>query len=378
MAIFNFLKSQLIDIVEWNQTDAQAETISWRFPRGDNEIKNGAKLIVREGQMAVFVNMGKLADTFGPGMYTLETKNLPILSNLMGWKYGFESPFKCEVYFISTKRFTDQKWGTGNPVMMRDQDFGMVRIRAYGSYAMQVVDGPAFLRQLLSTDPSFQVVDISGQLRNLIVTRFSDAVASSNIPVLDLASNLDELSTYCQQRIGADFQSMGLGVPMFFVENISLPDNVEKALDKRTSMGIVGNMDQYMRFQAAEAMEAAAANPSGGAAGIGVGLGAGMAMANQFVGAFQGAPQGAAGAPAPPPMPGAAPPPMPAVLWYAGVRGQQLGPFDDGVLAEQVRNRVIGKDDLVWKAGMAQWTKAGELPELAAHFASVPPPMPGA
>lgn len=380
MSLFRFMRNQLIDIVEWNQTEAQADALSWRFPRADNEIKYKAKLIVREGQMAVFVNMGQLADVFGPGMYTLETKNLPVLSTLMGWKYGFESPFKAEVYFISTRRFVDLKWGTSTPITMRDAEFGMVRIRAYGSYALQVVDGPTFLRQLLSTNPSFQVMDVSGQLRNLIVTRFSDKVASSGIPVLDLASNLNELSEYCRERIASDFAEMGLGVPMFFVENISLPDNVEKALDKRTSMGVIGNLDNYMRFQAAEAMEAAAANPGQGAAGIGVGLGAGMAMAQQFVGAMpglSGAPAGGAGAAAPPPMPGAAPPPMPAAAWYAGVKGQQLGPFDEGVLADEIRARVIGRGDLVWKAGMASWTKAGELPELQAYFAAVPPPMPG-
>ncbi|MDK2972416.1 MAG: hypothetical protein PWP23_2171 [Candidatus Sumerlaeota bacterium] len=369
MGLFSFIRTELIDIIEWNQT-SESDLMAWRFPRHDNEIKNGAKLIVREGQMAVFVNMGKLCDIFGPGMYTLKTENLPLLSTLMGWKYGFDSPFKCEVYFISTRRFLDLKWGTANPIIMRDREFGMVRLRAYGSFAIQVSDGAKFLREVLATDPQLQTYEIAGQLRNIIVTRFSDAVASSGIPVLDLAANLDELSKVGRERITNDLGEMGISVPIFLVENVSLPENVERALDKRTSMGIIGDMNQYMRFQAAESMEKAAENPGQGAAGIGVGLGAGMAMAQQFVGVMA---QPGAAAPAAP----GAPPPLPQTAqWFAGIGGQSAGPLDAAALQAQVSAGNVTRETLVWRQGMAAWTKAADVPELAPLFGSAPPPLP--
>lgn len=374
MSLFGFLRKQLIDIVEWNQQD-ESDLLAWRFPREDNEIKNGAKLIVREGQHAVFVNMGKLADTFAPGMYTLETKNLPILSNLMGWKYGFESPFKADAYFLATRRFVDLKWGTASPITMRDKEFGMVRLRAYGSYAMQVTNPPVFLRELLATDPAFRTYEIAGQLRSTIVTRLSDALASSGIPVLDMASNLDELSQYAQEKLNADFAEMGLSLPIFLVENISLPENVEQALDKRTSMGIIGNLDSYMKFQTAEALQAAAQNPGGGGAGLGAGLGAGMAMAQQMMNVT--APQQQAAAP--PPMPGTAPPPLPpSAVFFAAINGQQVGPFDSGVMREQITGGQVRRDTFVWRQGMADWAKAGEVDELRPLFANAPPPIPPA
>jgi membrane protease subunit (stomatin/prohibitin family) len=369
MAILRFLRNQLIDIVEWNQP-SESDVMAWRFPRNDNEIKNRARLIVREGQMAVFVNMGKLADMFGPGMYTLSTENLPILSALMGWKHGFESPFKCEVYFIATRRFLDLKWGTANPIIMRDREFGMVRVRAYGSYAMQITDSAAFLRQVLATDPSFQTYEIAGQLRNLIVSRLSNALASSNIPVLDLAANLTRLSEVGRDAVARDMAEMGISLPIFLVENISLPENVEKALDKRTSMGMIGDMGQYMRYQAAESMEVAAANPGGGAAGVGVGLGAGMAMAQQFVTAM-----GQPGA-APPPAPGMPPPVPTAAAWFAAIGGQAQGPLDEATLRAYAGTGGLTRETLVWRQGMAGWVAAGSVGELAGIFGSVPPPLP--
>lgn len=364
MSFLNFIKTELIDIIEWNQPDA-SDTMAWRFPRHDNEIKNGAKLIVREGQVAILVNMGKLADVFGPGMHTLSTSNIPILSTLMGWKYGFDSPFKCEVYFIATRRFMALKWGTANPFIMRDREFGPVRVRAFGSYAIQVSDPATFLRQVIATDPSLEAYEVTGQLRDFVVTRFTDAVASSNIPVLDMASNLDELGKFAQQRLTPDFAELGIALPTFLVQNVSLPENVEAALDKRTQMGVIGNLDQYMKLQAANAMEQAATNTSGGAAGAGVGLGAGFAMAQQMAQAMQ------------PSAPAAAPPPLPgAAAWFAGIAGRQEGPFDVPTLQGRVQSGGITRDTLVWKAGMANWTAAGQVPELAALFASVPPPLP--
>ncbi len=380
MSLFGWMKSQLIDIVEWNQ-ESGSDTMAWRFPRADNEIKYGAKLIVREGQKALFVNMGQLADVFDPGMHTLETKNLPVLSSIMGWKYGFASPFKCEVYFISTRRFMDLKWGTSNPITMRDREFGMIRVRAYGSYAIQITKPAVFLREILSTDPNFQVFQASGQLRNIIITRFSDTLASSGLPVLDMAANLNQLSEFSQQKLTADFDAMGFSVPIFLVENISLPENVEKMLDKRTSMSLVGNMDQFMKFQAATALEAAASNPGGGGEGMGMGmgLGAGMAMANTMMGAMGGGAIGGA-----PGAGGAAyggvgtmPPPLPgAVTFHVAIGGQQRGPLDASNLQSLAADGTLGKDTLVWKQGMPGWTKAGEVPDLAPLFASGPPPIP--
>ncbi len=368
MGLMNFLRGELIDIIEWNQESA-SDVMAWRFPRKDNEIKNGAKLVVREGQKAVLVDRGLIADVFNPGMHTLDTKNIPLLSKLMGWKHGFESPFKCEVYFVSTRRFTDLKWGTSNPIMMRDREFGMVRLRAYGSYAVQVGDATNFLRELISTDPQFETFEIAAQMRNMIVTRFTDAVASSGIPCLDMAGNLDELSDFCRKKLGGEFGEMGLTTPIFLVENISLPPNVEEALDKRTSMGLVGNLDQYMKFQAATALEKAASNPADGGAGMGAGLGVGMGMAQQMMGSMNQASQ--------PGMASGGPPPLPtAVQWFAGIGGQQAGPYAPEHLGAEIAAGRVTPDTVVWRQGMANWTKASEVPEVAAMFGAGPPPLP--
>src|SRR5262249_45342707 len=288
MGLGNWIGGQFIDIIEWTEP-SQNEILAHRFTRYKNEIKNGAKLIVREGQAAAFVKEGQLADVKTPGMYTLDTKNLPILSTILGWKYGFESPFKCEVYFISTRQWTDQKWGTQNPVMVRDPEFGPVRLRAFGTYAFKVTDPGTFLRELVATDPSFEAYEITAQFRNAIVSRFVDALGSAKIPMLDLAGNYEKVSTLALQRIAPEIAKMGVTLTQFFVENISLPPEVEAALDKRSQMGILGNLDQYAKFQSAEAIRDAAQN-AGGAAGLGAGLGAGMAVGNQMANAFaQGA-----------------------------------------------------------------------------------------
>src|SRR5215471_7854125 len=209
MGLGNWIGGQFIDIIEWTEP-SQNEILAHRFTRYKNEIKNGAKLIVREGQAAVFVREGQLADVKGPGMYTLDTKNMPILSTILGWKYGFESPFKCEVYFISTRQWTDQKWGTQNPVMIRDPEFGPVRVRAFGTYAFRVSDAATFLRQLVATDPSFETYEIANQLRNVIVSRIVDALGTSKIPILDLAGNYEKLSQVARERIAPEMQGMGL------------------------------------------------------------------------------------------------------------------------------------------------------------------------
>lgn len=362
MGFWDKLRGELIDIIEW--LDESRNTMVYRFERYGNEIKYGAKLVVREGQAAAFIDQGRLADVFEPGMYTLETKNLPILSTLQGWKYGFESPFKAEVYFVSTRNFTDLKWGTKNPVMMRDPEFGPVRLRAFGTYAIRVKDPAAFLRQIVGTNQQFTTEHISDFLRDMIVARFADLLGESRIPVLDLASNYDELGQFVAQRIGPAFIDYGLEITRLLIENVSLPPEVEAAMDKRTSMGIVGNLQAYTQFQAANAMEQAANNPSG-LAGGGVGMGMGFAMANQMGQAMRQSNDAAP--PAPPPVPTAA-------QYYLVLNGQQAGPFDAGTLRQYVQGGQLTRETLVWKPGMPDWMPAAQAAELTMLFG--PPPVP--
>jgi len=275
--------SQFIEVIEW--LDQTSNTLVYRFPVKDQEIKNGAQLIVRESQSAVFVLEGQIADQFPPGRYSIDGGNTPILSKLGAWKYGFNSPFKAEVYFVNTKQFTDLKWGTPNPVMMRDTDFGMVRLRAFGIYSMRVADPKAFIKDIAGTNAHFVTEDIEGQLKRTLVSGFSDALAESKIAALDLASNYDELSKFTRDKLSEEFKSFGLELIKFVVENISLPQEVEAAMDKRTSMGVIGDVGRYAQFQAADAMRDAAQNPSGGA-GTGAGLGAGFAIGNAMAGAM--------------------------------------------------------------------------------------------
>src|SRR5947199_7401419 len=278
--------AQFIEVIEW--LDDSSDTMLYRFPVRGQEIKNGAQLIVRESQAAVFVHEGQIADVFGPGRYNVEGGNTPVLSKLGAWKHGFNSPIKSEVYFVNTKQFTDLKWGTSNPVMMRDADFGMVRLRAFGIYSMRVADPREMIKQIAGTNARFVTEDIEGQLRRTLVSGFSDALGESKIAALDLASNYDELSQFARNKMGEEFKSYGLELTKFFVENISLPPEVEAAMHKRTSMRVIGDVGRYAQFQAADAMRDAAQNPSGGA-GIGAGLGAGFAIGNQMAGQMSNA-----------------------------------------------------------------------------------------
>lgn len=235
MGLWDKLMGEFVDVIEW--TDNTSDTMVYRFDRHGNEIKYGAKLTVRETQVAIFVNEGQVADVLGPGMYVLETKNLPLLSTLQHWDHGFQSPFKAEVYFFNMRQFTNLKWGTRNPVMLRDAEFGPVRLRAFGTYAMRIDDPRKFMQEILGTDGQFSVEEISDQLRNIIVSRFSNIVGAANIPVLDLAGNYDQLGQFVTQKIAPEFQSYGLKLTSILVENISLPEEVEKALDKRSKIG---------------------------------------------------------------------------------------------------------------------------------------------
>ena len=279
MGIFNAIKGQLIDVIEW--TDNSSKTIVHKYDMNGKEIMMGAQLTVRESQVAVFVNEGEIADVFEPGRYELQTSNMPILTALKSWKYGFNSPFKADVYFINTKQFLDQKWGTSNPVMMRDAEFGMIRVRAFGIYSFRVSEPVTFLKEVFGTSSHYTVDDIEGQLKRMLVSGLSDAIAESKIPALDLAANYEELGSYAAKAINPKMTALGLTLTDFVIENISLPEEVEKNIDKRTSMGVLGDLDKYSKYQAAEAMREAANNTSG-VAGMGVGMGAGAAMGQMF------------------------------------------------------------------------------------------------
>ena len=277
------INSQLIDVIEW--TDSSNNTMVHRYENQGKEIMMGAQLTVRESQVVIFVNEGKIADVFQPGRYELSTQNMPIMTALKSWKYGFKSPFQAEVYFINTKQFLDQKWGTSNPVMMRDTEFGMVRLRAFGIYSFRVSEPVTFLKEVFGTTELITVAGVEGQIKRTIVSALSDILAQSKIPALDLAANYDELGQFAINSLQPRMAPLGLKLESFVVENISLPQEVEQAMDKRTSMGVVGDLNKYTQFQAAEALRDAAQN-EGGSAGMGAGLGAGMAMGQMMQGAF--------------------------------------------------------------------------------------------
>jgi membrane protease subunit (stomatin/prohibitin family) len=372
MGLMDKLRTELVDIIEW--VDDSQHTLVWRFPRHQNQIKNGAQLIVRPGQQAVFVHQGKIADVFEPGQHRLATKNLPILSTLAGWKYGFDSPFKAEVYFVATSQITDLKWGTPNPVMMRDPDFGTIRVRAFGTYTMKAMDPKILLRELVGTDDDFETDEISELVRSIINSAFADVVAKSEIPVLDLSAHYHELSEQIRrlviERIDDEY---GLELPQLFVVNISVPAEVEQALDARSSMAAIGDMASYQQYQLGNAMPTAAANPAGGLAGAGVGLGMGLAMAGAMnPGAAQQVPAPQAAPQAPPP------PPPPAQAWHVAQNGQTLGPYGMEQVAQAIGAGQIGPDSLMWTAGMPGWLAAAQIQQLAGLFAPAPPPPPPA
>lgn len=280
MGIFDIVRGQLVDVIEW--TDSTPNTMVYKYDMNGKEIMMGAQLTVRESQAAIFVDEGQLADVFAPGRYELNTQNMPVMTALKAWKFGFNSPFKSDVYFINTRQFMDRKWGTANPVMMRDAEFGMIRIRAFGSFSFRVKDPAVFMKEVFGTSSLFTVEGVEGQIKSVVVSGLSDAIAQSKIPALDLAANYTELGQYVQQALSPKVEALGLALSGFVIENISLPEEVEKAIDKRTSMGVVGDLNRYTQFQAAEAMREAANNPSGGMAGMGVGMGAGAAMGQLF------------------------------------------------------------------------------------------------
>ena len=359
MGFWDKLFGEFVDVIDW--TDNSDNTMVYRFDRLGNEIKYGAKLTVRESQVAVFVNEGQIADVFEPGMYELETNNLPILTTLQNWPHGFESPFKAEIYFFNTRQFLNLKWGTKNPVMVRDPEFSAARLRAYGTYSIRVSDAVAFLKEVVGTDGRFTTDEITNQLRNLIVSNFSSIVGESGIPLLDLAANYDDLSSFITERIKPAFTEYGISLHNLMVENISLPPEVEKALDKRTSMGVIGDLKKYMDYQTAEALEAAANNPNGGGSD-GIGMGMGIAVAKAMTDGVMGTSH--------------SPPPVPTEkIYYIAINGHQTGPFTMPEMRSKASTNKLTRDSLVWSPGQNEWQAAKDIDSLDDVF-QTPPPVP--
>lgn len=377
MDIFSKIKEKLthefIDIIEW--LDYTDDTIAHRFERYQNEIKNGAKLIVREGQTAVFVNEGQLADVFTPGTYDLTTKNLPILATLKGWKYGFNSPFKAEVYFVNTHLFTDEKWGTKSPITLSDDRFGLVEIRAFGTYAFKISDAGKFIVDIVGTDNNFTNFEINEHLKSLIATRFTDTVGEANLPIELYAANTSELSETCQEVMQPEFLTVGISLEKFYIENVSMPEELKKEIFEYSRIDKL-DLDKLTKFKTAKAIEAAAKN-EGGTAGAGMGMGMGFVLAQQMGGMMS--PQ-MGGAVQRPQASAGVPPPMPTqVQYFYAVNGTQQGPVSFEQLQALFAGRTINRDSLVWKQGMANWTALKDVEELKSFLGgNTPPPLPNA
>jgi membrane protease subunit (stomatin/prohibitin family) len=370
MGLFDALRNEFIQIIEW--LDDSSDTLVYRFPVHEQEIKMGAQLTVRENQVALFINEGEVADLFKPGRYELSTQNMPIMTTLRSWKYGFDSPFKAEVYFFNTRLFTDLKWGTSNPVMMRDAEFGMIRVRAFGTYAMRIADAKEFFKNVVGTQGLTTTNDILGQLRSTIINHLSDIIAESKLSALDLASNYRELSVLAQKELAPSFASYGLDLARFNIDNISLPEEVEAAIDQRTKLGVFGDrLNQYAQMQTAESIKVAAANP-GGLAGAGVGLGAGMAMGQAMSGSFN-APPPPSGSAAPPPPPGSA---QNVPRWSLAIDGKTYGPYTDDALKAMMQGGQVAPTTQAWRPGAAGWAPLDTYSELSGGSSTPPPPPP--
>jgi membrane protease subunit (stomatin/prohibitin family) len=372
MGFFDKLKGELVDIIEWLD-DTNGQTLVWRFPRYQNEIKNGAKLTVRPGQSAVFVDQGRIADVFTEGMYELTTANMPILSTLKGWKHGFNSPFKSEVYFISTKAIAGLKWGTPQPLMMRDMDFGAIRIGAFGTYTLRCTDPKLLLKELVGTDGHYDTDELNQVMRSLIQQALADVIGEAKIPALDLLSSYSKLGELMKEKVKVQIDDeYGLDLTSLQIVNINVPESVQKAIDQRSAMGALGsstlgpapNLGAFQQFQMGNAVGNAGA---GGGIGAGMNMGMGLAMAGQMMNQQQQQPMMQA------------PPPMPqAQQWYFGINGQNVGPLAMEVVKQFVTMGQIKGDTLAWTNGQAAWTPAAQIPALAAFFGGGgPPPLPG-
>ncbi len=355
MGFWDKIFGEFIDVIDW--LDESNDTLVYRFERYNNEIKYGAKLTVRQAQAAVFVNEGEIADVLGPGIYELDTHNLPLLTTLQHWDHGFNSPFKAEVYFCNLRRFTDLKWGTKNPIILRDKEFGAVRLRAFGTYEIRIDDPKKFIEEIVGTNGHFSVDDISRQLRNIIISRFTDIVASSNIPVLDLAANYDQLGEFVTAKISKEFADYGLELPRFLIENISVPPMVEEALDKRTSMGMIGDLSKYLDYQTAESL-----TKGGGGVSDVVGMGVGFAMADKLSKSFDKKENNSY-----------KPEPFEKMYYFAKDQ-QPQGPFNIDEIEDMVKKHDIEADTLMWATGMEKWQKASQLEEVETLFNMLTPP----
>ncbi len=377
MGLMDRVRGELVDIIEW--IDDSRSTMAWRFPRYNNEIKNGAQLIVREGQEALFVYRGQLADRYGPGHYELTTENMPIMSTIQGWKHGFKSPFRSEVYFVNSRPITDLRWGTPNPITLRDPDFGMVQVRANGLCVVRVIDAPRFLREVIGTDSNVDSEEMAEVLRRTIATAFSDMLLETGVGAIDLQGRQRELAgrlkEYVHGRISAEY---GLGCESVEM-NISLPDEITAAMTRGVARGVeeqgflnnMRDMGRYQQGKAADSMYAAAQNPNGGGAmGDIMSAGIGLAMAQQFSNPYgQPAQQQHAQQPAPQ----APPPPPTAVQYHVDSGGQAAGPYS----FDQLRGLGMTPQTLVWSPAMSGWTPAGQVPALASLFGPpAPPPLP--
>ncbi len=355
MGIFSWLFGQFIDVIEWK--DNSQDTIVWRYPRDDSEIKYGAKLIVRESQVAVFVDQGKIADVLGPGTYELETKNLPILTDLQHWDHGFESPFKADVYFVNTKSF-NLKWGTKNPIIVRDKEFEMVRLRAFGAYEFKVSDPAKFLKEIVGTDGHFRTEEIEERLSNIINSNLAVILGENEVSILDLAANYDDFANFMQEKLKDDFANYGLELKKVIVENISLPEEVEKAIDERSAREAVGNLDDHLKYESATALK------ENSAASETASLAAGMVMANEMTKTMN-----KKQTPTPPPIPTEL-----AKEIFIVKAGKAVGPMSIEEIQTKIKNGEIQESTYVWYEGLSNWQRAKDaLKEL---FKLTPPPIP--
>lgn len=377
MGLMDMLRGEFVDIIEW--LDETNTTLAWRFPRYDNEIKNGAELIVREGQQAMFVYRGQLADRYGPGHYQLTTENMPIMSTLQGWRHGFNSPFRSEVYYVNTRPVTDLRWGTPQPVTVRDPDFRMVQVRANGTTIVKVIDPEAFLRQVIGTESVVDMEQITEMIRRNIALAFSDMVMASGLGAIDLQGRQVELSDKLREFVAQRVVSFGLGIDAVTM-TISLPEEITQAMTRGVARGVeesgfvnnLGDMNRYQQASAAQAMVAAAQNPGGGVMGGAMQAGMGVAMGAQMAGTFQGG----FAAPAAPPA-AATPPPLPSqASFHVEQNGQAAGPFTIAQIQQGFLNGQVTPETMVWNSSMSGWAAASSVPALQPIFAA-PPPLPG-
>ncbi|RUM41312.1 MAG: antifreeze protein [Desulfocapsa sp.] len=357
MSLWDMLFGQFIDVIEW--IDETHDTMVYQFPRYNNEIKFGAKLIVRPSQIAIFVDGGEIADVLENGTYELDTKNIPIMTTLNHWDHGFNSPFKAEVYFFNTKQFINLKWGTKSPIIVRDPEFGMVRLRAFGTYSIRITDPELFMKEIMGTDPLFEIGEVELQLKNIIAARFASVVSALDISILDMSANYEKMNTLLETHINDEFNAYGLELSSIYVESITLPKEVEKALDTRSSRELTGNLDEHLKYQSANALELENGGSStiSDAMGMGLGITLGNAMSKTI---------------------SQTPPPLndeKTILYYVEVDGNSQGPYGYESLQDMLSKKQIDADTLIWHANMDGW---GKIKDEIQDLFDTPPPLPSA